>query len=151
MYSEQTQSYHTSNHATIWRWREAYQHDFAARIDWSNSPKYEDANHPPVAKLNHENEILVHSGETVTLSGQASTDPDGDVLTYKWFVYNEVGTMNVGRRGVIELQNADTHSVSFEAPATDKVETIHVILQVTDTGSPSLTRYQRVIVNVIPE
>lgn len=151
VYSELTQSYHTSNHATIWRWREAYQHDFAARIDWSNSPKYEDANHPPVAKLNHENEILVHSGETVTLSGKASTDPDGDALTYKWFVYNEVGTMNVGRRGVIELQNADTHSVSFEAPATDKVETIHVILQVTDTGSPSLTRYQRVIVNVIPE
>lgn len=151
VYSEHTQMTHTSHHATIWRWREAFQNDFAARIDWSNSPKYEDANHPPVAKLNHENEILVHSGETVTLSGQASTDPDGDQLKYHWFVYKEVGTMNVSRRGTVELENANTHTASFMAPITNKVSTIHAILQVTDSGSPSLTRYQRVIVNVIPK
>ena len=36
--------WHTSN-ATIWRWRSAYQHDFAARMDWTIKP-YAEANHP---------------------------------------------------------------------------------------------------------
>ena len=80
VYSEITERHHTSHHATIWRWREAYQHDFAARIDWSNTPNYKDANHPPVAKLDHPNEIQVKSGETVTLSAAGSSDPDGDEL-----------------------------------------------------------------------
>lgn len=38
--------WHTSNKATIWRWRAAYQNDFAARMDWTIRP-YKDANHPP--------------------------------------------------------------------------------------------------------
>lgn len=150
VYSNITGSSHTSNHATIWRWREAYQHDFAARVDWSNTSKYSDANHPPVAKINHPNELLVHSGDLVTLSGLGTTDPDGDKLTYEWIVYNEVGTMNINR-GNIKLDNADAQVASFIAPSTDKVGTVHFILQVTDNGLPNLTRYQRVIVNIIPK
>ena len=42
-------SWHTSNQATIWRWRAAYQNDFAARMDWTIKP-YAEANHPPVAE-----------------------------------------------------------------------------------------------------
>ena len=26
---------YASDQATIWRWREAFQHDFAARMDWT--------------------------------------------------------------------------------------------------------------------
>ena len=37
-------SWHTSNKATIWRWREAYQNDFAARMDWTVKD-YDEANH----------------------------------------------------------------------------------------------------------
>ena len=44
--------WHQSNKATIWRWRSAYQNDFAARMDWTIKP-YAEANHPPVAKLAH--------------------------------------------------------------------------------------------------
>ena len=33
----------------MWRWREAYQNDFAARMDWCIAAKREDANHHPVA------------------------------------------------------------------------------------------------------
>jgi hypothetical protein len=32
----------------------------------------------------------------------------------------------------------------------EKPETVHMILKVTDKGSPALTRYQRVIVTVMP-
>lgn len=151
VFSEITNMNHTSHHATIWRWREAYQNDFAARIDWSNTASYTKANHPPVAKLSHKNEIEVQSGDKVTLSGVNSTDPDGDKLSFNWLIYKEVGTLNVGRRDTVVLENADTHTASFTAPSTDKVGTIHMILKVTDAGSPSLTRYQRVIINVIPK
>ncbi len=42
--------WHDGNHETIWRWRKAYQNDFAARMDWTILPK-EKANHPPVVKF----------------------------------------------------------------------------------------------------
>jgi hypothetical protein len=45
-----------SNKATIWRWRYAYQYDFAARMDWCIKP-YNAANHPPVATLKHSNTL----------------------------------------------------------------------------------------------
>ncbi len=148
VWSEITNRHHTSNHATIWRWREAYQHDFAARIDWSNTSTYEDANHPPMVKLSNPNEISVKSGEQVNLSGVGSTDPDGHQLTYQWIFYKEVGTLNASD---FKLDNPDSETVFFNAPSVAKSETMHFILAVTDDGVPSLTRYQRVIVNVLPE
>jgi hypothetical protein len=151
VWSDITQQYHTSNHATIWRWREAYQHDFAARIDWSNTSDYSKANHPPVAKLGHANEISVKSGEKVTLSGEGSTDPDKDNLNYRWIHYKEVGTLNASRRNSLEFENSDKQVASFTAPNVETVKTAHFILVVTDGGEPSLTRYQRVIVNVLPK
>ncbi len=33
--------------ATVWRWRDDFQNDFAARMDWTTK-SYEEANHPPV-------------------------------------------------------------------------------------------------------
>jgi len=150
VYSELTGRYHTSNHATIWRWRKAYQHDFAARIDWSNTSIYENANHPPNVKLDHPNEINAITGAPVTLSGKGSTDPDGDELNYRWIYYDEVGSLNVDSRG-FKIKNHDQQTATFIAPPTELAKTMHIILEVTDTGLPSLTRYQRVIVNVMPD
>ena len=150
VWSEITQQFHTSNHATIWRWREAYQHDFAARIDWSNTNDYKEANHPPIVTLDHANEITVNSGEKVTLSGTA-TDPDGHNLSYKWIHYKEVGTLNASRRNWMELDDVDKKATSFTAPEVSTGKTAHLILAVTDDGEPSLTRYQRVVVNILPK
>ena len=88
---------HTSNHATIWRWREAYQHDFAARMDWTLMD-FDQANHPPVVSLGHPNEFSVKAGETVQLSAAGSTDPDMDDLSYNWIYYREVGSGCGGMR-----------------------------------------------------
>ncbi len=42
---------YTSDQATIWRWREAFQHDFAARMAWTTvQPR--DANHNPEVVVN---------------------------------------------------------------------------------------------------
>jgi hypothetical protein len=141
-------NYHTSNKATIWRWRQAYQHDFAARIDWTVKP-YKEANHPPVAALGHPNKLRVKSGEKVNISAEGSKDPDGNGLAYEWIYYREVGTYESSRP--LEIQNRTSKQASFTAPAVSRPETIHVILAVTDNGTPSLTRYQRVIITVMPE
>ncbi len=144
--------WHTSNHATIWRWRTAYQNDFSARMDWTIKP-YAEANHPPVPKLDHAAELTAKQGDRIQLSAKASTDPDGDALSYEWIYYPEVGTftMSGASSGMpLTIENADKAEASFEVPKKRvlRTGTMHIILAVTDQGSPPLTRYQRVIVEV---
>ena len=58
---------HNEIYATIWRWRRAYQNEFAARMDWCvREPQ--DANHPPVARLVRPTNLTMRSGEAITLS-----------------------------------------------------------------------------------
>src|SRR5262249_34558699 len=42
---------YVSDQATVWRWREAFQHDFAARMDWTVA-SFEGANHSPTLVVN---------------------------------------------------------------------------------------------------
>lgn len=140
-------NYHTSNKATIWRWREAYQHDFAARMDWCIKA-YDEANHPPNAAINHPNTLEVKSGKKITLSAAGSTDPDGNALSYEWIYYPEAGTYAM--KDPLKIQDENSKTTSFIAPQVAAPKTLHFILAVTDDGAPSLTRYQRVIVVVLP-
>jgi len=146
-------NWHTSNKATIWRWRSAYQNDFRARMDWSVTTNYAGANHPPVAKLNHANKLTAKTGERVNLSAEGSTDPDGNALSYEWFYYGEPGTLllSSARTGApLKIEDANKLNAWFTAPKTTMPATIHIILAVTDQRTPPLTRYQRVIVTVNP-
>lgn len=148
--------WHDTNHATIWRWREAYQNDFAARMDWTIKP-YAEANHPPVPKLGHADRLTAKRGERVALSAAGTTDPDGHAVSYRWFYYHEAGTYptsNARSGQPIEIQGFDQPEASFTVP-TGRVMppgtgTLHIILAVTDHGTPRLTRYQRVVVDVVP-
>ena len=86
------QSY-TSDQATIWRWRKAFQHDFAARMDWTLK-EFAEANHNPIVVVNGDttkDPIFIRSkvGVPVSLSAEGSSDPDGDKITYNWFYYEE--------------------------------------------------------------
>jgi hypothetical protein len=143
-------SWHTSNKATIWRWRQAFQNDFAARMDWTVKP-FAAANHPPVPTLAHAAELEARPGHTVMLKADA-TDPDGNSLAYRWSYYPEPGTLSLqsGRSGnFLEIRNSDSKEASFVAPGNAfKNGSMHFILAVTDDGTPALTRYRRVIVNV---
>lgn len=144
--------WHTSNKATIWRWRTAYQNDFRARMDWTIKP-YAEANHPPVVTLGHAKTLAVKSGERVSLNAQGSTDPDGDALAYEWFHYGEPGTLllSSGRTGApLTIESANGSGAWFIAPRVTRPETMHIILAVTDRGAPPLTRYQRVVITVSP-
>lgn len=132
---------------TLWRWRDDFQNDFAARMDWSVMP-YEEANHPPVAVLSHSEQISVKSGDRFTLDAFDTYDPDGDSFSFLWFNYPEAGTY----KKPINVNGAENvHMVSFTAPAVDKEETAHFILKVTDKGEPNLSRYKRIVVTIKPK
>lgn len=148
--------WHQGNHETIWRWREAYQNDFAARMDWTIN-KVEAVNHPPVPKLAHETRLTARKGERVQLSAKGTSDPDGDALSYHWFYYNEAGSFpaSSARSGeAVSIQHFDQSEASFVVPdgrvMPPGTGTMHIILAVTDHGSPRLTRYQRLIVDIKP-
>lgn len=132
--------------ATLWRWRDDFQNDFAARMDWCTM-SYEEANHPPIPALTHAENFTVKSGESFKLDAFKSTDPDGDNLSYLWFQYPEESSF----KGAINMGAENVHIVNLKAPEVQKKETLHFILKLSDKGSPSLTRYKRVIVTVVPK
>lgn len=132
---------------TLWRWRDDFQNDFAARMDWCFM-LYEEANHPPVPVLSHPEQIIVKAKESFTLDAFDTNDPDGDSFSFLWFNYPEAGTF----KKIIKVNGAENaHMVNFTAPEVDKEETAHFILKVTDKGEPQLSRYRRVIVTIIPD
>jgi hypothetical protein len=135
----------TNNKVTLWRWRDDFQNDFAARMDWCTKP-YKQANHPPIPRIEHRDRITVKSGETFGLGARGSIDPDGDSLSFFWFQYSEAGICKAPFRFSAE----NTIGVAVTAPKVEQTETAHIILRVTDKGSPPLSRYKRVIVTVAP-
>jgi hypothetical protein len=106
---------------------------------------FAEANHAPVVVLAHAADLAAKAGETVKLSAQGTSDPDGNRLTYRWWQYAEADTYT----GAVNIAQADAPNASFVAPR-DAVsgDTVHIICEVTDNGSPALTRYQRVIVTI---
>jgi hypothetical protein len=142
---------HDSIYATIFRWRRAFQNEFAARMDWTIK-EVRDANHPPRAELSHSDRLTIRPGEMVRLDASASADPDDDTLSYRWFIYRESGTYT----GPYDLKQNDraialltipslTHRVGGRPPTPRE---LHAIVEVTDDGAPPLTRYRRVILTI---
>lgn len=136
----------SDNKVTLWRWRDDFQNDFAARMDWCTKA-YKDANHPPVPIVTGPEEIRVKSGQGFTLDAFDSYDPDGDNISFLWFCYPEAGTC----KKTVKVEGAENgHGVYVKAPVVEKNETLHFILKVTDKGTPQLSRYKRVVVHIDP-
>ncbi len=137
----------TDGRSTVWRWRDAFQRDFQARMDWCVQPRSA-ANHAPVAVCNGDVTRAVltqpaHPGGTISLSAAASRDPDGDRLAYRWWIYSEAGTYPAQPA----MTAADTAELAITLPL-NAVGELHVILEVTDAGQPPLTTYRRVVVTI---
>ena len=122
----------------------AAQRDLAARLQWSVTPSFDDANHQPVVEIEGSLEISVKAGETVRLTGSAS-DPDGDRVSVKWWPYTEAGSFP----GQFTLSNPTALTTRFQVPDDAQPgQTLHLILEATDNGTPALVHYQRVILSV---
>ncbi len=131
----------------IWRWLDAVQNDFAARADWCVRD-YASANHHPVVKLrNTPLQIEAAAGDSVSLDATPTTDPDGDRLEFRWWNHTEAGTYS----GAPIPDSGKARTTVTIPKDAQPGETIHMICEVTDVGSPPLTRYQRVLVRVKKE
>ncbi|MBS1805634.1 MAG: DUF1593 domain-containing protein [Acidobacteria bacterium] len=122
----------------------AAQNDFAARLKWSVTPNYKDANHEPHVSIKGPLEVTAKPGNTLTLEGTVS-DPDHNAVTVTWWQYNDAGTYP----GNIHISNPNSLKTSIGIPADARPgDTIHLILEGTDNGTPALTRYQRVVITI---
>ena len=155
----------TSDQATIWRWREAFQNDFAARMDWTIKP-YAEANHNPSATINGTGgaeplAIDAKVGAPLTLDASLGEDPDGQPLRYHWLHYPEAGFVPGQGMAAVTVADADRAVATVTPTAACRPDWLptgtpcpsgiaHVILAVTDTGTPPLTSYRRVILTVRP-
>jgi Protein of unknown function (DUF1593) len=172
---------YTSDQATIWRWRTAFQHDFVARMDWTVKD-IGHANHNPRIVVNGQGgkaPLTVDAvvGKPVTLDATGTGDPDDHTLTYSWFFYPEAGT-GIPSRPVVrsQRQSGGGTIVAGGIPPSDAAGpreppprvliqsagepkavvvpqvagVAHIILAVEDAGTPSLTSYRRIIVNIEP-
>lgn len=135
--------------STVWRWRDAFQRDFQARMDWCVKPRSK-ANHPPVAFCDGDGDgtraVLTRRarpGGTISLSAAGSRDPDGHALTYRWWIYPEAGIY----RGTPTIDAADSPQVNVRL-LPEAAGDLHIILEVTDNGQPPLTSYRRAAIEV---
>lgn len=153
-----------SDQATIWRWRTAFQNDFAARMDWTVKP-FKGANHNPVVTVNGVGGteplyLKAAVGQPLRLTASA-TDPDRNEVTYRWLHYREAGagsgqsvadlTLSGGDGKVAVVTPTATCQPRWRHPkpkCTATTGVAHVILEVTDNGSPRLTSYRRIVLNV---
>jgi hypothetical protein len=126
------------------RFFSAIQNDFAARLAWSVTGQFADANHEPTVSVGEGLDLTARPGETVELTSDVD-DPDGDDVAVSWWNYREAGTYP----SAVPLSAASGGSTSLTVPAdAEPGQTIHVIVQGKDDGAPALTSYQRVVVTV---
>jgi hypothetical protein len=163
-----------TNQGTIWRWRDEFQNDFAARMQWTLSNDLSKANHAPVAIVNDSTagpEPLLceaEAGTEAVLDALKSYDPDGDKLAFRWFQYKEPTAsqshvhwphvpeiefkpVEGGAPGIVKVKvpPADKCAVDvLNGTALEKEQALHLILELKDNGVPSLTTYKRVVLTV---
>ncbi len=134
----------TNARTTVYRWRDDFQNDFAARMDWCVLNE-DDANNVPLVDVNGHDinrPLVIHGkpGRKIRLDASASTDPDGNTLLFDWEFYPEAGNfaggLNIKSKGKI---------LEFQMPHLDKNSAVHIVLRVTDNGNPELTGYKRII------
>lgn len=124
------------------RWVPAIQEDFAARADWCVKD-FKSANHAPKVMVKEGQKLSVKAGQSLKLNA-SSTDPDGNKVSIKFWQYQEVGT-STEKLAI----NSKGNAANFGIPKTAKKgDTFHVIVEGTDNGAPTLTRYQRVVLTV---
>ncbi|KAL2819271.1 DUF1593-domain-containing protein [Aspergillus cavernicola] len=137
---------HNDHRSTIWRWRDAMQDDFAARMQWTLTKRFDEVGHPPVVAVNghggveplilkvkpHEKHILDASGT----SNPDSPNSDSD-LDYVWMLYSDINCFHFFGRGPTVEISAEEEDLPSDPRLGDDV-----------AGFASHTRARRVRVTV---
>ena len=120
--------------------------NFAARMDWADEGK---GNRNPIVVINKMEGIDIlrvkaKKRQNILLDASKSYDQEGDQLSFKWWIIPEAGTYS----GETTIPFNESDSIKFTLPPDSSGKTIHIICEVTDNGSPKLTSYRRIIVEV---
>jgi hypothetical protein len=121
----------------------AAQRDFAARMKWSVTPRYSDANHEPVVSMEGPLKVVAYAGQKIKLFGSVS-DPDGNAVSVRWWHFELNGSG--GKPEIFSPTSLQTEVLIPQDAGQDQA--YHLIFEATDNGTPALTRYQRVIITV---
>ena len=119
--------------------------ELAARADWAIAGP-ENCNHAPVVTP-EKSDLTCKAGNSVTMKATAK-DPDGNKLSYKWFVQNESCTYMDGKAENLALDASSDLSASFTVPADAKAGDLFVVtLEVQDCGvERPMTRFAQYVI-----
>ncbi|KAK8191098.1 DUF1593-domain-containing protein [Phyllosticta capitalensis] len=144
-----------SAYATIWRWRKAFQYDFAARMAWAAyGNDTSKTNHHPVAIVNGSAsldtiKVPYTLGESIVLDASESWDPDNDGLSFSWYNYRESSIRLDGGDIPQVSPNVTITSLDEQSTVVELVPqqnlTLHIILTVEDDRPMNLATYRRII------
>ncbi|KAK1674129.1 hypothetical protein BDP55DRAFT_554937 [Colletotrichum godetiae] len=145
----------SSKYATIWRWREDFQHDFATRMQWTINEKFGENNHQPIAIVNgscgpSSLDVEYQFGESLVFDAAESWDPDSDILSFEWFHYREASGRDLeGFTIPLISPNLDIVNLTADGSVVRveplKNQTMHLILSIRDNGDMPLVTYRRII------
>lgn len=126
-------------------WSEDIHNDFAARMVWSTTSSYSAANHHPIAIIGKDKTTKaivrkVKAGKTISIDASRSYDPDGGTVSCHWLFYKEPSSY----KGEVRLDKTRPR-ISVAIPHDAAGTTIHLVLRITDNGTPALASYRRVI------
>lgn len=137
-----------SAQASIYRWREDFQSDFASRMSWTSSNRYEDCTHPPIIE-DQIRIIKTRSGKIeVTLKTKSN---DKTPLKYDWFIYKEAGSYE----GEVTIDDEHCSTCKINIPKDSCGKVISLICRVQDDLSNTKNKttfnsisYARVFIKV---
>ncbi|KAF9878041.1 cellulose-binding protein [Colletotrichum karsti] len=141
---------YSSVQATVWRWRDAYQDDFAARMQWTLDRNVSEVSHPPLLNVNGSSgpaslQFQLGVNQSIILDAGKTCDADHpedlSQLDFEWFAYPAPAGYNVaqplsiralapppGTNGTLALQEAGFTNVTLgsrvEVSLTDQVSAL---------------------------
>ena len=165
-----------NSQATVWRWRDAYQHEFASRMQWTLRAREKGSNttHPPLAFVNgtcgdSPYEVEAKPGTSITFDAAGSWNPDTDGtdgLEYRWIQYkdatfshlNVLGAWNItvpaesgGKAVVVDLPPEEESCQKIRNQDYSLCQIYHLVLEVKNTaGAIPMSRYRRVLIKIKP-